>query len=429
MRTMVREIDLRDPLPDLTAGEHPSSFGGALVLVRRHTVPLGYVRVDLTAGDPREALADALHEQLHRAVGDALGSRVEQLTAGVAATDGDCARLGERLDAIREGLRFSVVVCTCRRPARLKDCLEALRHQDYERFEVVVVDNTPGDPAVDTVLEELALDVPLRRVVEPYQGVSRARNAGVAVAAGEIVAFIDDDAIPDRHWVAELACGYRSVGAAAVVNGAIAPGALDTPAQEWFRQYGGHSKGRHFEQEVFDPPVPGVQSPLYPLPPFGAGGNMSFRREVLLDIGGFDEALGSGTPARGGEDTAAFTIALLRGHVIVFRPAALVWHSDRESYEQLEAQFHALGTSLSAYYTSLVLRDPRLLGPLARLLPRGLNDLTGGKKSLRTATMDETFPPQLLRAYRRGLVGGPFAYVRGRVAKRRFPVSRSTERR
>ncbi len=238
-------------------------------------------------------------------------------------------------------------------------------------------------------------------------------------AEGEVVAFTDDDAVPDGHWLSELACGYLSVPSAGVINGAIAPGALDTEAQEWFLQYGGHAKGRQFSQQVFDPTVPGTQSPLYPLPPFGAGANMSFRREVLRDIRGFDEALGSGTRACGAEETAAFTLALLEGNVLVFRPTAFVWHSDRESYSELEKQFRDLGTSLTAYYTSLLLRDARTILPLLRLLPRGLSDLKGGRASSRTAMIGATFPRQLLRAYRRGMLSGPLAYTIGRINEHR----------
>src|SRR5882757_7956317 len=85
----------------------------------------------------------------------------------------------------------------------------------------------------------------------------------------------------------------------------IVPARLDTQVQEWFELYGGHSKGRGFSPAVFS--RHGPQSPLFPLPPFGAGGNMAFRREALTRIGGFDVAMGAGTPARASEDTLALT--------------------------------------------------------------------------------------------------------------------------
>ena len=104
----------------------------------------------------------------------------------------------------------------------------------------------------------------------------------------------------------------------------ILPARLDTQIQEWFEFSGGHSKGRGFSSAVFSRQDP--QSPLFPLPPFGAGGNMAFRREALARIGGFDVAMGAGTPARASEDTLALTLVLLAGDRIAYEPAALVRH-------------------------------------------------------------------------------------------------------
>ena len=72
---------------------------------------------------------------------------------------------------------------------------------------------------------------------------------------------------------------------------------LDTPAQRLYEQFGGHSKGRGLAAEVFDVASHARQHPLYPLPAFGVGASMAFDREALLRIGGFDVALGAGTPA------------------------------------------------------------------------------------------------------------------------------------
>ena len=99
---------------------------------------------------------------------------------------------------------------------------------------------------------------------------------------------------------------------------------------------------------------------------------MSFRREVLRDIRGFDEALGSGTRACGAEETAASTLALLEGNVLVFRPTAFVWHSDRESYSELEKQFRDLGAELDGVlHLAAVERCPND-PPSAQTAPAGI---------------------------------------------------------
>ena len=87
----------------------------------------------------------------------------------------------------------------------LRNCLESLERQiaAFDDFEVVVVDNGSTDETADYLAEWAAVS-PLRCrvVVEPCVGLSHARNAGVAVARGQVVLFIDDDAIAPQGWVA-----------------------------------------------------------------------------------------------------------------------------------------------------------------------------------------------------------------------------------
>jgi hypothetical protein len=193
----------------------------------------------------------------------------------------------------------------------------------------------------------------------------------------------------------------------------IVPLELETEAQIWFEQFGGHSKGRGFGQMVFSPATAHIQSPLFPLPPFGAGGNMVFRGGVLERFGGFDAALGSGTPAMGGEDTLAFMRVLRAKGTIVFQPTAMVRHLHRRDLEGLRRQFLGYGTGLTATYMSLLLKDPLAIFPLLRLAPRAFREVLGSG-GLRHATLEADFPAELLAANRRGLLRGPWAYLRSR---------------
>jgi hypothetical protein len=140
---------------------------------------------------------------------------------------------------------------------------------------------------------------------------------------------------------------------------------------------------------------------------------MSVRRDALLRVGGFDEALGAGTPACGGEETGLFTQLLLAGYPIVYWPSALAWHADRAEFGDLVKQMRALGTSLTAYYTSIVVRDPRLIPRLVALVPQAIRDVRGAPGSVRTATMSSSFPNELMQSNRRGMTAGPAAYLRG----------------
>jgi hypothetical protein len=198
----------------------------------------------------------------------------------------------------------------------------------------------------------------------------------------------------------------------------VVPAELETDAQVWFEQFGGHSKGRGFTPDVFSPATARRQSPLYPLPPFGAGANMTFRPGVLERIGGFDPALGAGTPAMGSEDTLAFTQVLLAGGTIAYQPSALVRHYHRRDLAGLRRQLAGYGCGLTAAYTSLILSRPGLIWPLLRLVPRALRDLRGAGAP-RLAGLGADFPREVLRANRRGMLAGPAAYLRGRRTLRR----------
>jgi len=161
-----------------------------------------------------------------------------------------------------------------------------------------------------------------------------------------------------------------------------------------------------------------VQSPLYPLPPFGVGANMAFRLDVLREVGGFDDALGAGTRTRAGEDTLMFTEVLERGGTCLYRPTAITRHFHRRQEAGLAQQMYGYGCGLTAYYTALVLEHPAVLPQLVRLAGRAWHDMRS-PSGARHASISDGFPPELLRANRRGMLAGPGSYVAQRLLDRR----------
>ena len=198
-------------------------------------------------------------------------------------------------------------------------------------------------------------------------GLSWARNAGIAAAASDIIAFLDDDDEPDEYWLAGIAEGFTRGKRIGCVSGIVLPAKLDNAVENLFEQVGGHSKGRGFVSETFS--KSGPQSPLWPLPPFGVGANMAFRREALDRIGGFDVALGAGTPTAGGEDTLAITLVMLEGYEVAYEPAALMWHHHRQDMASLTKQLHGYSVGLTAFYAALLRQRPAALFGLLKLLP------------------------------------------------------------
>jgi GT2 family glycosyltransferase len=289
-------------------------------------------------------------------------------------------------------------------------------------FSVLVVDNAPTTGATRAVTDEFADTLDLRYTVEPRPGLSRARNCALRQLADEVtgdavVAWLDDDEYPDRFWLAEVTRAFHADPALDVVSGLVVPAELETAAQDWFEQFGGHSKGRGFRPDRFSPETVRRQSPLYPLPPFGVGANMAFRLSALTRIGGFDEALGAGTPARGGEDTLAFTRILLAGGTMAYWPAAVVRHVHRRDLDGLTEQMRGYGSGLTAYYTALVVGRPALLVQLIRLAPRAMRDLLS-PSSPRTESLGADFPQEVLAVNRRSMLSGPRLYLRGRRSAR-----------
>lgn len=367
-------------------------------------------------------LADVVLDRFAEAIGSRLASRplptaAELAASGVGIDPGDTDWIRSREELLADPPPVSVVLCTRNRAQRIPAVLEHLARQEYPSFEVVLVDNAPSDDAVRRVVPPEGLSY--RYVLEPRPGLSWARNAGTAAAEGRLLAFLDDDEVPDPWWLAEMVRGFRATADVGCVGGMILPAAVATQAQDWFEQKGGHSKGRGFDPAVFR--RGGPQSPLYPLPAFGAGGNMAFRAEVLADIGGFDVALGSGTPARAGEDTYAFTRVLLAGHAMVYQPSALVRHEHYADLAGLHQQLYGYGVGLTAYYAALLRRDPQVLPQLLRLLPAAVRELRGAGSVTDAPTRPMTaVPGELRRARLEGMARGPFAYVRSVVHQSRL---------
>jgi GT2 family glycosyltransferase len=310
---------------------------------------------------------------------------------------------------------ISVVICTRDRVDELETCLQSVEYLEYPRFEVIVVDNAPTGDDVRALVEARVSKATYRYVVESLPGLSRARNTGVAAATGDIIAFLDDDDVPDKHWLTGIARGFAWKEEVGCVAGPILPARLDTLAQEIFEQIGGHRKGRGFVRSFFS--RSGPQKPLFPLPPFGTGANMAFRREILSTIGGFDVALGAGTCAAAGEDTLALTLTLLYGYEIVYEPTALMWHHHRRDIDSLCKQLHGYSIGLTAFYTALLKHRPRALLGLIGLVP------TAARYLLTTPGADtaDSWSHEVAvdRRHLQGLLAGPLAYVRAMRSQRR----------
>ena len=234
--------------------------------------------------------------------------------------------LGEAGRAVEEDARVSVIVCTRDRPDQLRACLDALLALERPADEIIVVDNCPSDERT----ESLCRSYPVAYLREPIPGQARARNRGIIESSGDLIAFTDDDCVPDDHWLDDLEGSFVDPLVMAV-TGYIGPVELESPAQLLFETHYGF--GRSAERRVLDWSNPGVMAAATRA---GAGANMILRREAFEKVGMFAEDLGPGTPARSGDDKYYFFKIAKLGYRIVQEPTRQVWHRHRETSKASE---------------------------------------------------------------------------------------------
>ncbi|MCL2583314.1 MAG: glycosyltransferase [Streptosporangiales bacterium] len=412
----VGELEITEPvaalnLPDRADGR---AWTGVHSLVRMRGIPVGYAFLETGALDPA-----GIARQVWSQLGPEISARCER--AGAAAP-GSLPETGLRAvpdpdDGGPELPAISVVVCTRDRPGSVVTALGGLTGLDYPSFEIVVVDNAPSSDATrDAVRSEFSGDPRVRYVREPRPGLSRARNRGVAEASAEIVAFTDDDVRVDKGWLAGIARGFRAAPGVSCVTGLIATARLENAEQLYFHLREGW--GASCERRVYDLAGNRDESPLYPYSPgiFGAGASFAMTRTALRDVGGFDEALGAGTPSGGGEDLDMFMRVILGGHRLVYEPAAVVWHFHRTELAELTRQMRAYGSGCTAALTAIVMKNPRSRVEIPPRVARGVARVF----TLNDRVKDNpTLPPGLMRREMAGLLAGPGLYLKGRREARR----------
>lgn len=319
----------------------------------------------------------------------------------------------DRVSAAELPTATVVVATDGARADLLARTVRAILDLDYPRFDVVVVDNRSR--AFDRPLDLPSHDR-LRVVREPRRGASTARNRGVRESTGELVAFTDDDASVDRDWLRFLGARFVTEPAMEALSGLVLPASLDTEAQLWFEEfYGGFT--RSFAPRTWTMERATEEDPLFPYAAgrFGAGCNLAVRRRSFDQVGGFDERLGPGTPAKGGEDLALILSFLLDGRAVGFEPTAVVRHTHRRTKAEFFDQVRAYGVGLTAMHASLVAKDRRHLYEMARRLPRGLA-LLARPRDERSPSRAPSYPRRTVLLQLLGLSIGPFAYVRSKVS-------------
>lgn len=238
--------------------------------------------------------------------------------------------------------RISAIVCTRNGAATLRGCLDALEKQSHPNYEVLVIDDGSTD-ATPEIARSFSF---VRFIQQQPAGLSAARNHGAREATGEVIAYTDDDCIPDEDWLVRLAAAYDDPAWVAAGGPNIPP-----------------SPRNRAESVIAD--APGAPTHVLisdeeaeHLP----GCNFSVRKDALLRIGGFSVEF-----VTAGDDVDICWRLRAAGGKLRFVPGAMVWHHPRFTMRGYLRQQSGYGTAEAL----LMKHHPSRFGPLGGARWRG----------------------------------------------------------
>jgi GT2 family glycosyltransferase len=397
------EIEVTKPLPRLSLNEGET---GLAIIMRRKGRPVGFW-LDSPAGKrilrPAEIGQRIIAEAGQALLAEAIREEVAPPPAAAVPS-------------------VTIAICTKDRPDELAGLLMSLQTsiavalRRNAALEIVVIDNAPSDDRS----RQMALSFPgTRYALEPKPGLNFARNRAVLEANGDWVVFMDDDVSADAGWLDGLLDAAVAYADAGCITGLVLPLELETDAQILFEKGGGFRKG--FQRAVYRPFSEG--KPFYPCFPglFGTGANMAVRRNVVRELGGFDDALDTGAPLPGGGDLDMFYRTIRAGYTLVYEPSALVFHRHRRKMKELRLQYWSWGLGFMSFAAKSYRTDPPARRHFRRVVKgefkRAFFQLI---KSLRRQNgVSPTFPLAQLWGSMAGWMGGYDRSVRRVEAIRR----------
>ena len=347
MSYLLTNIEVDEPLPTLNLAPEDTGIG---LIVRRHGRPIGF----LIRALPKASTVTPTD----------LATMIEQKLANKLIEEG----IREELVTFPQPTSrpsLTVAICTKDRTDNLARCLQSLLEIKDKNFpenywwNILVVDNAPSDSRTEELVKSFnQIESNIDYVREPKPGLNFARNKALNTATKKFIAFIDDDVVVDSQWLDGFLEAWAENPDAAGFTGLVLPYELATEAQILFESREGWNFRRGFNKVLYGSTCTGNY--FYPCATgqFGVGCNMAFRREILLQIGGFDEALDTGKPLPGGGDHDIFYRVIRAGNSIVYEPKYLVFHQHRQQYEQLRHQHWTWGLSLMAFATKAYQTDP-----------------------------------------------------------------------
>ncbi|MGI9149611.1 MAG: glycosyltransferase [Chloroflexota bacterium] len=423
---LVNRVEVSRHLPELSFcdPQSPRVYARAISLVTLHGQPLGIIELHQSGGTfSPEEYAQAIMAQLAPALSEHL--LADGLPPQVLGPEGLSFSCATGCQAAREQLLsqaplVTIVVSTRDHPQGLASTLSSLCALDYPAYEVVVVDNAPTTDATAEVSRSYSEAANVRYIREDRPGLSHARNRGVAAANGDIIAFTDDDAMPDSQWLTGLVQGFAAGKNVGCVTGLVVPRRLDTPAQLCWEQFAQFGKG--FSRRLFDPEVYSAsrQAYLFSIGSIGIGANFAMKTSTLRQVGPFDPSLGAGTFARAADDMDMFMRTLDHGFQISYEPRAIVDHVHEPAYAQMKRKAFSYGVGLGAFMTKACIKPPCHMGEVLWRVPAFITQRAFiNNHNAADGPPRPRYPRDLKWRERMGILYGPFAYMWSHLSQAR----------
>lgn len=211
---------------------------------------------------------------------------------------------------------ISVVVPVLNAGSYINDCITSLINQDFpkDQYEIIIVDNGSND---DTINKLAGYGTYIVLLHESKKGSYIARNTGINICKGEIIAFTDSDCIADKNWLKELYVrfGPKDIGC---VVGSVKPHHGKSLVEIYSR-----NKNILSQETVVDSRYL----------PYGQTANVAFRKEVFSKIGNFDERLISG-----GDADISWRMQIQTNYKLVYNPESVIEHHHRTTLRGLFKQ-------------------------------------------------------------------------------------------
>lgn len=217
---------------------------------------------------------------------------------------------------------LSVIICTYNRQKYIYNCLKSIADTDFDKdlYEIVLVNNRSTD-GTEAECERFHADYPtvtFRYCVETRQGLSHARNRGIAEAKGDILVYVDDDAVVNREYLSTVADFFGSDSEAMAAGGAIYP-VYETEEPDWMSIY---TKPLITAYKDEGNKIVRLRGGKFP-----SGGNAAYRREVFDRTGLFNPELGrKGSSLISGEEKALFDRMKALDMPIFYLPDMVLYH-------------------------------------------------------------------------------------------------------